>query len=430
MDKSIIIFCFHLDPVPDIPYLSREELFRMKRPRRDMPNGGDQFQHVKKSYRTVGSREDETPFSALKRQRPREVNPRPLKIARSAEPAEIPTSARYHHDFATVGVNNRYVSKRVWINNEVLVSTVYVNHRLYKLKSELLNIVALLADFGLYWDALSMDHESSQGGRRAADMFVRFIQGASSPQELLHAITTLETVIPLAGMTRGEHRDAIEMMIYNAMADKKSAAKQKRHPFPTHAVTSSAVAARLYSLDRIIRYEKLPGSYTEYMSRSVAVCRSRCDQSARCPFSLHCSKAAGHFGRCYNGVEAPSRVPDIRPAFDDMIMGRLPYQRDSTTPYLNNTSRSGALSLPHTQFSSLPNGDFGAPMSYDPDQISKYQMSMERMNTKPSGNYSGMSSRYMDRYEVVTVKIIPFDINDVYPHPPPPPEDIITSVFI
>lgn len=386
----------------------------MKRPRREIPSSdGDPYARVRNN--------PVEPYSAPKRPRPERYSEvRSVKMARVDAPresrpvhAEQLVSRKYDHDFATIGVNYRYVSKRVAISTEVCVSTVYVNHRLYKLKAELLNMVGLLADFGLYWEALSMETES-HGGRRAADMFVRFIQGASSPQELLHAITTLETVIPLAGMTRGEHRDAIELMIFKARSEKIIAGKSNREPFPLSAATTASVAARLYSLDRIIRYEKLPNSYTDYMSKSVAVSRSRCDQSARCPFSLCCSKAAGHFGRCFHGVDAASRIPDIRPAFDRMVMGEIPYQPDHTTPYLNTGSAGDHMSMPLTQFSNLPGSNF-EPMSYDPDKMSKYQMSMDRMN-RLAPHYAGTSSRYTDRYELVTVKILPFDISEVQPH--------------
>lgn len=414
---------FLTDPVPEVPYLSREELFDLKRPRREIPLAGDRFSHSRKSYRTAGHGESADASALGKRHRSRDSEGRSHKSARTSHPVEMSANRKHQHDFAIVGVNHRYVSKRVAISNEVLVSTVYVNHRLYKLKSELLNMVALLADFGLYWDALSIDQETSGGGRRAADMFVRFIQGASTAQELLHAITTLETVIPLAGLTRGEHRDAIELLIYNAMADKSSVGPKKvdRAPLPTTSVTSSTVALRLFSLDRIIRYERLPAICAEYLSRSVQVCRTRCDQSARCPFSLYCNKAAGHFGRCICGCEDYSRMPELRPSFDRMIMGEMPYHQDPTTPYLYSSDLTGQVSLLSTQFSNLPMSEMnGGPMTYDDEINGGSQYANRSMRLQA---YSGQAMRYPgERYELVTVKILPFDIGEVQPHVPPPEE--------
>jgi hypothetical protein len=433
------VYCA-LDPVPEQEYLTREQLFEMKRPRREMPTNDDMM--MKKFNRAARESRPAAPSSSggggggsgRKRVRDRRGETRraiELKKARTeaafggatiADFSQTDFSARNHSsDFATVGVNDRHVPRRTIVSHEVLVSSVYVNHRLYKLKSELLNIVALMADFGLYWEALSTDQSAPGAGRRSADMFIRFIQGAASPEDLMHAITTLETVIPLAGMTRGEHREVVEGLIRSAMAQSSAEALRgsvHKEPLPKSAITASSVAIRLFSLDRIIRYERLPAYYTEYLMKSATVCRTRCDHTARCPFSLYCNKMIGHFGRCMANVDTASRMPDIRPPFDRMVTGEMLYVPDQTM--LHGGGMGGPVSCPSTQFSSLPVGDGGrVPMGHDHQGFSNSGMAMSKMNPHFNPHFAGASGRYaLDRIEMVTIKVIPFDIDEVEPHAP------------
>jgi hypothetical protein len=469
------------DPVPEQEYLTREQLFDMKRPRRDMPTDNDvilkKAQRLARESRHTPTTPRPPPFASSAAPTPAggvrvdraEGMPvpgawqqgadlggssAPRKRVRESRASTTPSSsrkmARTEHgvggmstprdysqhdfsnrkhscDFATVGVNDRHVPRRTIVSHEVLVSTVYVSHRLYKLKSELLNIVGLMADFGLYWEALSMDHQS--GGRRGADMFIRYIQGASSPHEVLHAITTLETVIPLAGMTRGEHREAIEGMLCSAMGQPLGAgagaeagagagaeSKGIKEPLPRSAVTASTVATRLFSLDRIIRYERLPAIYTEYLMKSPTICRTRCDHSARCPFSLCCNKMIGHFGRCMPNVETASRMPDIRPPFDRMVTGEIAYAPDLTALCPTQGGLGGPGSL--TQFSGLPL-DGGRGGGSDPLALHRLQgllgdRSSSKANPYVNPHFVGAPARI----ELITIKVIPFDIREVQPHIP------------
>ena len=420
----LIYTLYSLDPVPNIEYLSRKELFEMKRPRTKVVPQEDFHTKTNRILREERSME----AVMLVKKRPREDGTfdggRVFVSGNNSGNTLQDTESRKHiNDFATVGVNERHVPRRTVVSHEVLVSSVYVSHRLYKLKSELLNIVALMSDFGLYWEALSsMDQSSSGSSRSPADLFIRFIQGASTPQELLHAITTFETVIPLAGMTRGAHREAIEKTIYSALSD-SSQKKANGEPLPLNAVTTSAVAIRLFSLDRIIRYERLPAQCTDHLMKSFSVCRTRCDHCARCPFSLFCNKMIGHFGRCIPTVESPSRLPDIRPPFDRMITGEVPYQPDPTTLFLGLGRLANNSVTPQTQFSSLKVGDEGHVIPGCDGVVETSKIATQQNNsnsfTQMIPNSASYTSRYAaDRADLITVKILPFDIADVQPRVP------------
>jgi hypothetical protein len=329
------------DPVPDIVPLSREELFALRRPRKEVPIDEEQ---IEKRQQRIALRSEETQIDdqhitrSLKRLR-EDMSNTSLKVAKISNEQIFDMG---DIDFAVIGVNSKIVAKKMLITSEVLVSTVYVNHRLYKLKSELFNIIGILAGFELHWDAISLNQSTPLGRKKSIESLIRCVQNAKDAKDLMEVILTLEMVLPISSLTRGAHRDVIETILCNTLGSTcRPGITLNVHnidPLPNIGVTAASVAARLFSLDRCIRYEKLPMNFTSCVTLSPLICRTRIEHSPRCIFTLTCNKSLAHFGRCIPTTDFSSRLPDIRPQLDRMIVGEIPYIPDSTILYSNNNS--------------------------------------------------------------------------------------------
>ena len=186
-------------------------------------------------------------------------------------------------------------------------SKVRVDYRLLKIKVELINMVlilpAYLVDFycgatrssAAVGPSNNEDHlarlrqafiqKTHEADGSYPDAFIQMVQEAERPQEVLDCILLFESSIQSAALV-GYQPSCL----------------------PMYAKCASAVAVRLYALDRAIRYEDIA---TLNLSCSGKY-KPRIQFAPRCLVSSTCSKPLGHGGKCYAGFEgAFSRFQDI-----------------------------------------------------------------------------------------------------------------------
>ena len=151
------------------------------------------------------------------------------------------------------------------------------------------------------------------------EKFIKDIQDATTPQQLLEVTIILEGAIPQGTMYK-----------YN------------RACLPMDAVTLATLARRIFALDRAIAYDEIKG--VEYNVNTVPV-RLRYQFYPRCLMSASCSKFCGHVGKCIFVNDNGSRIPD----FQDVQFNRTPglqpyqYQAPANRPgYGSNTNNMAA----------------------------------------------------------------------------------------
>ncbi len=151
------------------------------------------------------------------------------------------------------------------------------------------------------------------------EKFIKDIQDATTPQQLLEVTIILEGAIPQGTMYK-----------YN------------RACLPMDAVTLATLARRVFALDRAIAYDEIKG--VEHNVNTVPV-RLRYQFYPRCFMSASCSKFCGHPGKCISINDNGSRIPD----FQDVQFNRTPglqpyqYQAPANRPgYGSNTNNMAA----------------------------------------------------------------------------------------
>lgn len=392
----------------------------MKKPRRD---GATSMHDARRALQEQRSVNFAKKLAYLEAKRGVEPTP-PLSSARPTRASTIssyPTRAIVTAGEQTgptvsfVSMNANHMStnwRRPQTNQEIVVSTVYVNHRIYKLKAELFNIISVLPLFTFTWNAVFLRAVDSSIPEEIVDQyqltaaFVSFVQKASTVQELMDAVLILENSLPVAGLTAGSHRDTISSNCSEfywlsrtngdeATLRAKSKA-QRLVTMPYYAVTAAAVACRIFSLDRIIRYETLSVDFQNVLSTSFAVARTRIDHSPRCMNSLWCSKALCHFGRCIPNDGAPSRLPDIKPPLDQVLVGAMKYTPDMRNSRINLVGAGGSI---QTLVPRPPPGANGES-SFSASRASTFN---------PLAQFKAPAVPFM---------LLPSDINDVQPYIP------------
>lgn len=221
----------------------------------------------------------------------------------------------------------------------VIGSTVVASFKLIKLKLELFNILLILPEKALRWSGMEeemgpvktegensvvksvaaeeVDIEGSnqesglyseekekarlaeekllrkkkrrERRRIATEKVFRDIQQASTPQELMNVVDVIEQAVPVSWFL-----DADRGRLPSSTSSK---------------LTVSDLALRIFSLDRLIRYEEIPG--IEQISSKLA-CRPRTNFVARCSLLPFCRNFMCHPGRCNQSSEDfSSRYPFI-----------------------------------------------------------------------------------------------------------------------
>ena len=133
-------------------------------------------------------------------------------------------------------------------------------------------------------------------------VFVSCVQQLRSARQLMAAVMCLERAMP-RGALAVSHRWLLA-----------------RDSAPTDAdhTTVAQAAARLFSLDRSLRYERLPLD----VGFSASAYRPRTLLGARCTCSMKCALTLGHVGRCIEIFKDFSRVPvDLNSRAIDTEMG-------------------------------------------------------------------------------------------------------------
>jgi hypothetical protein len=122
-------------------------------------------------------------------------------------------------------------------------------------------------------------------------VFVACVQQLSSARQLLAAVMCLEQAMP-RGALPVSHRWLLA---------------RDSAPTATTMTTIAHAAARLFSLDRSVRYERLPLD----VGYSASTYRPQTLLGARCTCSMKCGLTLGHVGRCIEIFKDFSRVPAV-----------------------------------------------------------------------------------------------------------------------
>lgn len=170
--------------------------------------------------------------------------------------------------------------------HNLFVSTVLVNHKLAKLKAELLNILYIHPENLLRWSNANPNHFGGGRSLSNTDDFLAVVQEAATAADLMKCVLYLESILPERAVSCCR---AGKLPDLNPQCDKAG------------GISTAAVAVRLYALDRNIRYENIQLDLRENSSRKY---RTRVHFVPKCMLSANCVKPWCHIGRC--GVPIPS----------------------------------------------------------------------------------------------------------------------------
>lgn len=206
----------------------------------------------------------------------------------------------------------------------IVTSTKTAPPKLVKLKGEILNILFCFPEKALKWTELDAASESmiqvtgeaaannvlqsfngrqdpnvdvdrlaekaSRKARRrlrrklAMDIFLKSVQLATTPSELLAQVTVLEDAVPLP-LTFEHNKSSL----------------------PINVSTISELALRVFVLDRSIAYHEIQGLEN---ASACAPYKLRFHLSPRCHANGVCQRFLGHTGKCMTGPPSFSRLPD------------------------------------------------------------------------------------------------------------------------
>lgn len=150
------------------------------------------------------------------------------------------------------------------------------------------------------------------------EKFLKDVQDATTPQQLLDVTIVLEGAIPQGQMYK-----------YN------------RASLPHEASTFATLARRVFALDRAIAYDEIRG--VENNSAAVPV-RLRYQFYPRCIQSASCSKFCGHAGKCVSFNDTGSRIPDFQDVQFNRVPGAQPYQYNAPSAANNRLSNGSTMS--------------------------------------------------------------------------------------
>lgn len=208
--------------------------------------------------------------------------------------------------------------------HHIMTSTKTVPAKLVKLKGELLNMLFAFPEKALKWAELDpasetmiqatgeaaannvyqslcnkpdsnvdvdrLAEKASRKARRrlrrklAVDIFLKSVQTATSPAELLVQVAVLEDAIP-----------SMLTFIHNKAS------------LPNNASTIAELALRLFVIDRSIAYHEIQSlENATYISPH----KLRFHLSPRCHANGVCQRFLGHTGKCMTGPPSLSRLPD------------------------------------------------------------------------------------------------------------------------
>ena len=357
-----------------------------------------------------------------------------VKVARTNDSSEKVASKdpEVSVAFATYPSYSHSTTGRKSVSSqEVVVSTVYVNHRLYKLKAEILNMLAIFPEYTFSWDVDQFKElkvsvpAGSLDQKQYNALFITLVQAAATAQDVMNALLLLEDSLPMLCLARGTHRESLGGFAPDSSANNKFGANRANKTLPVIAHTASAVACRLFSLDRALRYESLPADYYNVLATSAGVSKCCIDHTPRCKETLQCQKPLIHFGRCIQSYnEGPSRLPDIRPALDKMLLGVIPYfseKRFLKSVISGSTDGSTIISRPDPRYSQ---------MSEDVDK--EFHMAMMNAYVRQSGGRnSDRYNKFATHYQGLSGLDLnaEIDISDAQPYVPRA-EEISESAWI
>jgi hypothetical protein len=144
------------------------------------------------------------------------------------------------------------------------------------------------------------------------EKFLKDVQDATTPQQLLHMVMSLESALP-----------AVLMYKYN------------KDQLPVTADTLAGAALRLYALDRVIAYDEIKG-----VENNAVQCpyRLRMQFYPRCVIMGSCNRFIGHTGKCSNVTDAAaSRLPEFQDIAGLTRIGQTPYQPTAYRPSMAPT---------------------------------------------------------------------------------------------
>ncbi len=222
----------------------------------------------------------------------------------------------------------------------------------------------------------------------AIERFMNNILNAATPQQLLDEVLVFESAVP-----------ANLLFVYNQQI--------------LHRTTDclSAVAQRIYVLDRALRYDEMKGAE---MQSSACTYKLRTQFAPRCFLSASCTRFMCHGGKCSNFTDQASRVPDlfdqnaaptaVRPLTHFPVQDRINRYPSMGLGALGHAAGNSAAMV-GGHGSSMTAGGFRRPMDF---------------------GVGAAAQRYRDEYEIREAARRPekavVDIEAIQPYAPAPQE--------
>jgi hypothetical protein len=149
--------------------------------------------------------------------------------------------------------------------------------------------------------------------------FIRDVQQAMKPQQLLQLASQLEEAIP------------VEYLFYYNKAEVSMTDSNSSSNISDAVITVAEVASKIFTIDRSICYDELRGEESPESALSSCPYRLRTQFTPRCVVNSRCKKFLCHSNRCVhlNDAQNSSRVPD---GHDVFISQSMPTSVSSQAP--------------------------------------------------------------------------------------------------
>jgi hypothetical protein len=121
--------------------------------------------------------------------------------------------------------------------------------------------------------------------RMAIDLFVNSVLDAITSTQLMNAVVIFEQALPPS-------------LLFT----------YPRHTMTVTGHSLAAVAVRIYSIDRALRYDDMKGAEVQ---SAICTYKLRTQFAPRCLLAASCTRFMCHGGKCSNFTDTASRVPDI-----------------------------------------------------------------------------------------------------------------------
>jgi hypothetical protein len=233
--------------------------------------------------------------------------------------------------------------------------------------------------------------------RMSIDLFVNAVLNATTAPQLMEATLVFEAAIPSS-------------MLFT----------YPRHTMTATGHTLAAVAVRIYSIDRALRYDDIKG--VEVQS-AICTYKLRTQFAPRCLLAASCTRFMCHGGKCSNFTDTASRVPDI---FD------APQQQPSALSAMGGARPLGQQFPAQDRINRYPGMGAGGFVGHSQplagtssnlmNSIGAYRRPFEAQGLTGGQYQLGVGPQYRDEYEMPERERRPekvvVDIENIQPYIP------------